>query len=158
MRHARLYLDIILRCAWLMAPIVAMAVGFFCLVEVVPFVLDFLGSIDLVSSLELTRGFILSLAASGFVVLAAYLLGRTIFWGYLTVAVLRVRPKKEDEVKSRRKGTTITFLQQLHVACFDYVREEHKIWAKFYALRVGHWAYLVRSLHCVLHCFPDIII
>lgn len=112
--------------------IVAIAFGFFSLVEITRSI----ASSPLFS--ELSRDIISSLTFSGFIVLAIYVLGRTFLWGYLRAAVINVKPKKEDEMKRESERTTVTFMQQLHVACSDYVKERHKVCARFFTLRLEH--------------------
>jgi hypothetical protein len=114
--------------------VAALAFGFFSLVELAR---NF--TIPLLSS-ELLRSIMLSLIHSGFVVLVVYVLGRTFFWGYLRAAVINVKPKKENEVERESERMTVTFMQQLHVACLDYVKERHKVCARFFALRPEHLA------------------
>lgn len=129
------------------AYLVALAVGFFGLVEATPLILKFVTSIDFLSSApELAGGIIASLILSVFIVLIIYILGRTFFWGYLTTAILNVKPKEESEVECEAERTTVTFIQRLHVACVDYVREKHRWSATFHTLRISTltliWFYL----------------
>lgn len=146
-----------LQCVAHSAFMIAIALGFFSLVQ-------FARSIvfpPLFS--ELSRGIIFSLTYSGFIVLVFYVLGRTFFWWHLRAAVINVKPKKESEVEHESERTTVTFLQQLHVACLDYVKEKHKICAKFYTLRPGHLALIwfdvfvafliIFLILCYLHSF-----
>ena len=129
------------------AYLVALAVGFFGLVEVTPLILRFVASVDFIPfTLELARGIVASLILSVFIVLIIYILGRTFFWSYLTTAVLNVKPKEESEVEYESERTTVTFVQRLHVACVDYVREKHRWSATFHTLRISTlaliWFYL----------------
>lgn len=118
------------------AYIVAIAFGFFGLVEFARSMV-----FPLLSS-GLSRSIILSLMYSGFVVLVVFVLGRTFFLGYLRAAVINVKPKKENEVEHESERTTVTFMQQLHVASIDFVKEKHEICAKFFMLKHGHLAIL----------------
>ena len=121
--------------------LVALAVGFFGLVEATPHILKFATSVAFPTlSEELVSSTILSLMVSVFIVLVVYVLGRTIFWGYLTSAILDVKPKGGSGVKSEPGRTTVTFLRQLHEACLDYVGKKHGVWARFYGLRGGYLA------------------
>lgn len=123
------------------AYLVAIAVGFFGLVEATPHILRFATSVASPTlSEELVRIIILSLTVSGFIVLAACVLGRAVVWGCLRAAVLNVKPKGGSGVKSEPGRTTVTFLEQLHEACLDYVGERHGVWARFYGLRGGYLA------------------
>lgn len=116
------------------AYLVAIAVGFFALVEVAPLMtgVDFLPFTS-----ELARGIVASLMLSVFIILFIYVLGRTFFWGYLTTVILSVKPKGKNEVEFEAERTTVTFIQRLHVACVDYVREKHKWSGIFYTLRIS---------------------
>jgi len=116
--------------------LVALAVGFLGLVEVTPILSEFTsGVVFSTLSEKLVSRIVLNLMVNGFVVLGVPVLGRTIFWGYLRSAILNVRPKGESEIESDPRATTVTFLQQLHEGCLDYVKKKHRIWAKFYGLR-----------------------
>lgn len=116
------------------AYLIALAVGFFGLVEVV----SLLTSVDFFSvTPELAGGIVASLMLSVFSVLIIHILGRTFYWGHLTTAVLNVKPKEESEVEFEAKRTTVTFIQRLHVACVDYVREKHKWSTKINTLRIS---------------------
>ncbi len=116
------------------AYLVAIAVGFFAFVEVTPpkTGVDFLPFTSAPA-----RGIIASLVLSVFIILFIYVLGRTFFWGYLTMTILSVRPKGESEVKFEAERTNVTFIQRLHVACIDYLKEKHKWSAVFYSLRIS---------------------
>ncbi len=116
------------------AYLVAIAVGFFAFVEVAPLMtgVDFLPFTS-----ELARGIVASLMLSVFIILFIYVLGRTFFWGYLTTVILSVKPKGKSEVEFEAERTTVTFIQRLHVACVDYVREKHRWSAIFYTLRIS---------------------
>lgn len=113
--------------------IAAIAFGFFGLVE-------FARSIAFPLLSELSKSIGFSFMLSGFVVLVIYVLGRALFWGYLRAAVINVKPKKENEVTRVSERTTVTFMQQLHVACVDYVKDRHRTCARFFALRPEHLA------------------
>lgn len=116
------------------AYLIALAVGFFGLVEVV----SLLTSVDFFFvTPELAGGIVASLMLSVFSVLIICILGRTFYWGHLTTAVLNVKPKEESEVEFEAKRTTVTFIQRLHVACVDYVREKHKWSTKINTLRIS---------------------
>jgi len=117
--------------------LVAIAVAFYGFVKFIPFILD---STILPLTPELMKSIIVSLTLSGFIVLIVYVLGRTFFWSYLTTAILNVKPKEKNEVEHEFERTTVTFLQQLHIACFDYVESKHKISAKIYKLGSGYLA------------------
>jgi len=119
------------------AYLVAMAVGFFGLLAVAPLILGCVASISLPFAPELARGVVISVMLSIFIVLFIYILGRTFFWGYLTTAILSVKPKEESEVECESGRTTATFIQRLHLACVDYVREKHRWAAKFPTLRIS---------------------
>lgn len=130
------------------AYLVAMAVGFFGLVAVIPRILSFVASVDsLPFTPELAGGIVASLILSIFIVLIIYVLGRTFFWCYLTTAILNVKPKEESEVEYEAGKTTVTFIQRLHVACVDYVGEKHKWAATIHTLRISTlaliWFYLL---------------
>ena len=116
------------------AYLIALAVGFFGLVQVA----SLLTSVDfLLFTPELAGGIVASLMLSIFIVLIIYILGRTFFWGYLRTVVLNVKPKEESEVEFEAKRTTVTFIQRLHVACVDYVREKHRWSTKISTLRIS---------------------
>jgi hypothetical protein len=119
------------------AYLVAIAVAFYGFVKFIPFILDFT-ILPLTS--ELMKSIIVSLTLSGFIVLIVYVLSRTFFWSYLTTAILNIRPKEKNEVEHEPGQTTVTFLQQLHIACFDYVKSKHKVSAKIYKLGSGYLA------------------
>ncbi|MDH5437274.1 MAG: hypothetical protein OEX76_00045 [Candidatus Bathyarchaeota archaeon] len=124
------------------AYLIALAVGFFGLVQVA----SLITSVDFLSFTELAGGIIANLMLSIFIVLIIYILGRTFFWGYLRTVVLNVKPKEESEVEFEAKRTTVTFIQRLHVACFEYVREKHKWSTKINTLKISTlaliWFYL----------------
>ena len=127
--------------------LVALAVGFFGLVEATPLIVEFVAGVDfLFFTSELAGGILASLMLSIFIVLIIYILGRTFFWGYLTTVILKVKPKEESEVEIESEGTTATFVQRLHVACIDYMKEKHKWLAIVYKLRISTllliWFYL----------------
>lgn len=118
------------------AYLVAIAVGLFSLVQLTPSILEFAASVTLLPvPSEIVTSILFSLILSGFVVAIAYVIGRTFFWGHLATSILHVKPKEESEVERESDKTTITFLQQLHLACLDYVKEKHKWSAQFYTLR-----------------------
>lgn len=119
------------------AYLVAIAVAFYGFVKFIPFILD---STILSLTSELMKSSIVSLTLSGFIVLIVYVLSRTFFWSYLTTAILNIRPKEKNEVEHEPGQTTVTFLQQLHIACFDYVESKHKVSAKIYKLGSGYLA------------------
>ncbi|KPV63586.1 MAG: hypothetical protein AOA66_0718 [Candidatus Bathyarchaeota archaeon BA2] len=122
------------------AYLVALAVGFLGLVEATPHILEFATRVfSPTLPEELARRIILGLMASGFIVLVIYVLGRAVFWGYLRSAILNVKPKEGSRVEFK-PGTTVTFMQQLHEACFDHAKNKHRIWTKIYGLRAGHLA------------------
>jgi len=123
------------------AYLVAIAIGLFGLVEATPLILGFATSVGFLSSTpELTTSIIASLILSVFIVLIIYILGRTFFWGYLTTAILNVKAKEESEVECEAERTTVTFIQRLHLACVDYVREKHRWSAPFNTWKKGTWA------------------
>jgi len=129
------------------AYLVALAVGFFGLVEVAPLIIEFVASVDfLFFTPELAGGILASLMLSIFIVLIIYILGRTFFWGYLTTVILKVKPKEESEVEIESDGTAATFIQRLHLACIDYMREKHNWLAIVHKLRISTllliWFYL----------------
>jgi hypothetical protein len=131
------------------AYLVALAIGFLGLVEASPHILEFATSV--VSPTlpeELVRRIILGLMASGFIVLVVYVLGRAVVWGYLTSAILNVKPKEEREM-GVEPGTTLTFMQQLHDACLDYVKKKHGTWSKFRGLKVEYLALIWLGLFVV---------
>ncbi len=119
------------------AYLVAIAVAFYGFVKFIPFILD---STILPLTSELMKSSIVSLTLSGFIVLIVYVLSRTFFWSYLTTAILNIKPKEKNEVEHEPGQTTVTFLQQLHIACFDYVESKHKVSAKIYKLGSGYLA------------------
>jgi len=119
------------------AYLVAITVAFYGFVKFIPFILD---STILPLTSELMKSIIVSLTLSGFIVLIVYVLSRTFFWSYLTTAILNIRPKEKNEVEHEPGQTTVTFLQQLHIACFDYVESKHKVSAKIYKLGSGYLA------------------
>ena len=131
------------------AYLVALAIGFLGLVEASPHILEF--ATRVVSPTlpeELARRTVLSLMASGFIVLVVYVLVRAVVWGYLRSAIVNVKPKEESEVKFEPE-TTVTFMQQLHEACFDYVKKKHAMWTKFYGLRARYLALIWLDLFVV---------
>ncbi len=119
------------------AYLVAIAVAFYGFVKFIPFILD---STILPLTSELMKSSIVSLTLSGFIVLIVYVLSRTFFWSYLTTAILNIKPKEKNEVEHEPGQTTVTFLQQLHIACFNYVESKHKVSAKIYKLGSGYLA------------------
>lgn len=119
------------------AYLVAIAVAFYGFVKFIPFILNF-NILPLTP--ELMKSIIISLTLSGFIVLIVYVLSRTFFWSYLTTVILNVKPKEKNEMEHEPERTTVTFLQQLHIACFDYVESKHKISARIYKLGFGHLA------------------
>jgi hypothetical protein len=119
--------------------LVAIAVAFYGFVKFVPFILDPTLNITILPlTTELTKSIMVSLPLSGFIALTVYVLGRTFFWSHLTTAILNVKPKEKNEVEYEPEQTTVTFLQQLHIACFDYVEHKHKISAKICRLGFGY--------------------
>ncbi|MFB0501893.1 MAG: hypothetical protein ACETVP_05425 [Candidatus Bathyarchaeia archaeon] len=125
------------------AYVVAIAVGFFGFVGFTPIIT----SVNfLLFTSELARGIVASLMLSVFIILFIYVVGRTFFWGYLTTAILSVKPKGESEVEFEAERTTVTLIQRLHLACVDCVREKHRWSAIFYTLRISTltliWFYL----------------
>lgn len=131
------------------AYLVALAVGFLGLVEAAPHILEFATSV--VSPTlpeELVRRIMLGLMASVFIVLVIYVLGRAVVWGYLRSAIVNVKPKGESKVEFE-PGTTVTFMQQLHEACFDYVKGKHEMWTKIYGFRAEHLALIWLNLFVV---------
>jgi len=132
------------------AYLVALAVGFLGLVEAGPHILGFATSVASPTlPEELVRRIVLGLMASGFIVLVVYVLGRAVVWGYLRLAIINVKPKEGNGVKFE-PGTTVTFMQQLHEACLDYVKRKHGVWTKLYGLRAGHLALIWLSLFVVV--------
>lgn len=116
-------------------------------VYIVTITVGFLGLVEFGRSMafplfasELSRDILFSFMYSGFLVLVVYALGRTFFWIYLRAAIINVKPKKESEVKRESEKTTVTFMEQLHVACFEYVKERHRTCARVFALRPEHLA------------------
>jgi len=131
------------------AYLVALAVGFLGLVEATPHILEFATSVvSPTLSEEFVIRLILGLMASGFIVLVVYVLGRAVVLGYLRSAILNVKPKEGSGVEFE-PGTTVTFMQQLHEACLDYVKGKHGIWTKFYELKVGYLALIWLNLFVV---------
>ena len=131
------------------AYLVALAVGFLGLVEATPHILEFAASVVSPTLPEgLVRSVMLGLMASGFIVFVVYVLGRAVLWGYLRSAILNVKPKGGSRVEFE-PGTTVTFMQQLHEACLDYVERKHGIWTKFYGLRARHLALIWLDLFVV---------
>lgn len=123
------------------AYLVAIAVAFYGFIKFIPFILDSTINITVLPlTSELMKSIIVSLTLSGFIVLIVYVLGRTFFWSYLTTAILNVKPKEKNEVEHESERTTVTFLQQLHIACLDYVESKHKVSAKIYKLGSGYLA------------------
>ena len=121
------------------AYLTAIAVAFYGFIKSIPFILDStINIIILPLTTEIMKSITISLTLSGFIVLTVYILGRTFFWSHLTTAILNVKPKEKNEVKYEPEQTTVTFLQQLHIACFDYVEHKHKISAKIYKLELGY--------------------
>jgi len=132
------------------AYLIAIAVAFYGFVKFIPFILDSTtNNTILPSTPELMKSIMVSLTLSGFIVLIVYVLGRTVFWSYLTTAILNVKPKEKSEVEHEPERTTITFLQQLHIACFDYVESKHKISAKIYKLGYGYLALIWADLSVI---------
>jgi len=131
------------------AYLLALAVGFLGLVEVTPPLLE--TAVSMVSPTlpeQLVRSTILGLMASGFIVFVFYVLGRAVVWGYLRSAIVNVKPKGGNELKFEL-GTTVTFMQQLHEACLDYVRRKHRLWTRFCGLRVRYLALIWLDLFVV---------
>jgi len=123
------------------AYLVAIAVALYGFVKFIPFIPDSTTNITVLPlTPELMKSIVVSLTLSGFIVLIVYVLGRTFFWSYLTTAILNVKPKEKSEVDHESERTTVTFLQQLHIACFDYVENKHRISAKIYKLGSGYLA------------------
>jgi len=123
------------------AYLVAIAIGFFGLVEATPLILNFVTSVDFLSSApELASSIIVYLMWSVFIFFFIYNFGRTFYWGYLTTAALNVKPKEESEVECESGRITVTFILRLHLACVDYVREEHRWSAPFNTWRKSTWA------------------
>jgi len=132
------------------AYLIAIAVAFYGFVKFIPFILDSTTNITVLPSTpELMKSIMVSLTLSGFIVLIVYVLGRTFFWSYLTTAILNVKPKEKSEVEYEAEQTTVTFLQQLHIACFDYVGSKHKISAKIYKLGHGYLALIWADLSVI---------
>jgi len=123
------------------AYLVAIAVAFYGFVKFIPFILDPTINITILPlTPELTKSIMVSLTLSGLIVLTVYVLGRTFFWSHLTTAILNVKPKEKNQVEYESERTNVTFFQQLHIACFDYVEHKHKISAKIYKLGSGYLA------------------
>jgi len=118
------------------AYLIAISLGFLSLTEI--------DSIPFTS--ELVRSIAASLLLSLFTVLLVYTLGRTFFWSYLRTTILSVKPKDENAVKYEADKTTVTFVQRLHLACVDYVKEKHRWSATVYTLKNSSlalvWFYL----------------
>ena len=132
------------------AYLVALAVTFLGFVEFTPHILEFLtGVVFPTLSEEFVTDGILSLVASGFIVLFVYVLGRIVVWGYLRAAILSVRPKGGNAVAYDPERTTVTFLLQLHEGCLGYVKKKHGFWAQFYGLRARHLAFIWVDLFVV---------
>jgi len=116
--------------------LIAISLGFLSLTEI--------DSIPFTS--ELVRSIVASLLLSLFIVLLVYTLGRTFFWSYLRTTILSVKPKEENAVKYEVDKTTVTFVQRLHLACVDYVKEKHSWSATVYTLKNSSlalvWFYL----------------
>jgi len=131
------------------AYLVALAIGFLGLVEATPHILEFATSVfSPTLPEEFVRRIILGLMASGFIVLVIYVLVRAVVWGYLRSAIVKVKPKGGNGVKFE-PGTTVTFMQQLHEACLDYVKREHGVWTKFYGLKARYLAFIWLDLFVV---------
>jgi len=131
------------------AYLLALAVGFLGLVEVTPPLLEIAASmVSPTLPEQLVRSIILGLMASGFIVFVFYVLGRAVVWGYLRLAIVNVKPKGGNELKFE-PGTTVTFMQQLHEACLDYVKRKHRLWTRFYGLRVRYLALIWLDLFVV---------
>jgi len=132
------------------AYLLALTVAFLGFVEFTPHILEPVTSVVFPTlSEELVRGIVLSLMSSGFIVLTVYILGRIIVWTYLRSAILSVRPKGGSGVAYDPERTTITFLQQLHEACVDYVKKKHGFWGQFYGLKARHLALIWLDLSIV---------
>lgn len=127
------------------AYLLALAVGFLGLVEAAPRILGFASP---ALSGGLVRRAMLGLMASGFVVFVVYVLGRVVVWGYLRSAIVNVKPKEGSGV-GFEPGTTVTFMQQLHEACLDYVERRHGVWRRFYGLGVRYLALIWLGLFVV---------
>ncbi len=141
------------------AYLVAIAVAFYGFVKFIPFILDPTINITIPPlTTELTKSIIVSLTLSGLIVLIVYVLGRTFFWSYLTTAILNVKPKEKHEVEHEPERTTVTFLQQLHITCFDYVERKHKISAKIYKLGFGYLALIWIDLSVIFIIFSLILL
>ncbi|NIR86746.1 hypothetical protein GWO13_03920 [Candidatus Bathyarchaeota archaeon] len=112
---------------------IALAVGFFGLVEATSLV----ANVDFFSLSQELAVVLVALMWSFFIVFFIRILGRTIYWGHLTTAILNVKPKEESEVEFEAERTTVTFIQRLHMACFEYVREKHRLSAIFHTLRIS---------------------
>ncbi len=111
--------------------LVALAFGFFNIVLFAEFIV-----LPLFLP-EFSQDILYSFVLSGYTVVVIYVLGQTFFWWHLRGAVMEVKPKREDELEGRSEGTTVTFLQLLHMACFDCVKEKHRISAKLSTLRTA---------------------
>jgi len=105
--------------------LITLLVGFFSFVQALPF----FQTLETLPR-DFLRGFFLSI----FLFLGVYLLGRTLLWGYLASAILRVTPKKESEIKIEEGGSA-TLLTRLHLACIDHVIQKHKDLWQFYMNR-----------------------
>jgi len=131
------------------AYLVALAVTFLGFVEFTPHILEFVtGVVFPTFSEEFVTDVILSLMASGFIVLFVYVLGRIVVWGYLRSAILGVRPKGGNAV-AYDPERTMTFLLQLHEGCLGYVKKKHGFWTQFYGLRARHLAFIWVGLFVV---------
>ncbi|MFB0567362.1 MAG: hypothetical protein ACETVM_02095 [Candidatus Bathyarchaeia archaeon] len=140
------------------AYLVALAVGFLGFVEATPHILEFAASVfSPILPEGLVENIILGLMASVFVVFVVYVLGRAVFWGYLRSAIVNVMPKEGSEVKFE-PGTTVTFMQQLHEACLDYVKRRHGMLTKVYGLRARYLALIWLDLFVVFLIFSVLLL
>lgn len=132
------------------AYLLALAVAFLGFVEATPYALEFVTSVfSSTLSEKFVTGIILSSMVSGLIFLAVYVLGRIVVWGYLRSAILKVKPKTGSEVMYDWERITVTFMLQLHVACLDYVKKRHGIWAEFYGLEARRLAFIWFNLFVV---------
>lgn len=115
--------------------LLALTIAFLSFVEFTPHILKVTSIVFPTFSERLVTVVILSLMASVFIVLVVYILGRTIVWNYLRLAILGVKPKDGSGVAYDPERTTLTFLLQLHEGCLDYVKKKHGVWARFYGLK-----------------------
>lgn len=141
------------------AYLIAIAVAFYGFIKFISLILDPAINITILPlTTELMKSITISLTVSGFIVLTVYVLGRTFFWTHLTTAILNVKPKEKNEIEYEPERTTATFLQQLHIACVNYVEHKHKISAKIYKLGSGYLTLIWIDLAIIFIIFSLILL